>query len=98
MMMEKVSTISQNTANSQELGKLINMLSNDFNIIENRLKFIVQIFSFPIQFLVIILILLYRLGEMVLIIFLTLTLSFTLQFLLGKLEAKFQVEININKD
>ena len=98
IMTKKILGLSQNVADLNEVGRITNMVSNDFNRIEDKFRFAIQSLSLPIQLIIIAIIVFYRLSWMGLIIFFIIALAIVLQFLLGKLEAKYQVEVNVQKD
>ena len=98
IMTKKILSLSQNAADLNEVGRITNMVSNDFNRIEDKFRFAIQSLSLPIQLIIIAIIVFYRLSWMGLIIFFIIALAIVLQFLLGKLEAKYQVEVNVQKD
>ena len=94
----RILTFSQNTAELNEVGRVTNILSNDFNRIEKKFRFVIQSLSLPIQFTAIAAVVFSRLKWMALIIFLIIALAIGLQLLMSKLEAKYQVEVNAHKD
>ena len=62
LMFKKVCSLTQYTANKEELGKLTNLLSNDFNLIEVKAPFFFGLISTPFSFAGIIGLLYWRLG------------------------------------
>lgn len=98
MIFQKISGLSQNVIDSQEIGKITNMLSNDFNTIENKVNFLMLTISLPIKLIGIGAILFYRLGWIAILLFILIGLTILLQVFLGKQVAKYQVEVNASKD
>ena len=97
MLFEKVSNLSQFTVNSQETGKITNMLSNDFNSVSSFCFFTIT-FSIPIKLITISVLLYLRLGWMFIILHCVIGLTVLFQIGLGKLTSKYFKEINIPKD
>ena len=98
MIFEKVSTLSQFVVETQEIGKLTNMLSNDFNTIETKVSMVFLSISLPIRLIGVSYILFQRIGVITLFLFLVILFSILFQLYLGKLEVKYQVEVNESKD
>ena len=98
IMTRKILGLSQHAADLNEVGRITNIISNDFNRIEDKFRFAVQALPLPIQFIIIIVIVFCRVGWMGSILFLIIVLAIAFQFLLSKLEAKYQVEVNAHKD
>ena len=85
MMTRKILGYSQNTVEWSEVGRITNIISSDFNRIEERCQYLFYSLALPIPFLVITIIIFYRLGWLGLVLFLIIALAIGLQFLLGKL-------------
>ena len=98
MIFQKITGLSQNIVNCQEIGKITNMLSNDFNTIENKVNFLMLTVSLPIKLIGIGAILFYRLGWITVILFILIGLTILFQVFLGKQVAKYQVEVNASKN
>ena len=97
MIFEKVSARTHSPADS-EVGRMINMLSNDFNVLERKLTPVILAMSFPLRLLAISIVLCSMFGWLTLLLFPILALAFFMQYLLGKLLKKFKVEINAFRD
>ena len=97
-MTRRILSYSQNTAELDGVGRITNIVSNDFNRIEKKFRFLTKFLSLPIQFTAIAAIVFYRVKWMGLIIIFLIALTIGLQFLMSKLEAKYQVEVNVYKD
>ena len=50
MVMKKILSLSQNTVNKEEIGKMVNILSNDFNNIDQKIMFVWVIFLVPVGY------------------------------------------------
>ena len=62
LLFKKLSGLSQYVIKSQELGKIINMISNDFNTLEFASPLFFASMISPIMFIGVIIILVLRLG------------------------------------
>ena len=89
MIFEKISSISGYSINQQEIGKIINMISNDFNTIEGKMVYVMISFSLPIKIIGISIILYLRLSWYFFIVLFMIILIIVLQVLLGKLAATY---------
>ena len=98
MMFEHISRLSQNRADSQELGKITNMFSSDFNKIETNISSLGLSIGLPIKVLGVTVVLVYRLGWIGILIMGLIVLFSVAEALVGKLAASCQVEVNKQKD
>ena len=89
MMYEKISQLSQSIVDAQELGKITNIFSNDFNQLTAKFPSLMFCPGLLLRTLGIIVILIWRFGWMALWIVFIFTLFFLLQIGLGKLQAKY---------
>lgn len=98
LLFKKLSKLSLYMAKSQELGKLINMFSNDFNLIELKGVWFFPAFSAPIVIIGAIVLLITRLGWYGIICPVVILVLFPIQVLIGRLNGKILKKINIFKD
>ena len=98
LMFKRVCSLTQYTANKEELGKLTNLLSNDFNLIEVKAPFFFGFITVPFGFGGIIALLYWRLGAEGLI---SLAIPFAMMPIslwISKLNGSLLQEVNVNKD
>lgn len=98
LLFKKMTRISQYMAKSQELGKIINMLSNDFNLFELKAPSFFAGMSTPIIVVGAIALLITRLGWVGIICPLVILLLIPLQLLIGRLNGVILEDINKYKD
>ena len=98
ILFKKLTKISQYMAKSQELGKIINMFSNDFNLIELKAVWFFPASSAPIVIIGAIVLLITRLGWYGVICPVFIIALLPIQILIGKLNGKFLKKINVFKD
>ena len=98
LLFRKITKVSQYMAKSQRLGKIINMLSNDFNIIDAKSRMFFGAFSAPIIFVGVIAILITRLGWPGVICPLVIIVLIPVQILIGKMNGSILQDINVHKD
>ena len=98
MIYEKIAKLSKNVVDGHEIGKIINMISNDFNVVELKVKDLLMTISFPIKLIGYFFLLFYRLGWMCLILFVFIFFIICFQLLLGKFSGHFLKQINVQKD
>ena len=89
MMYEKILRLSQNIIDGQELGKITNMLSNDFNKLAARFPSLLYGIGNILRMTGIISILIVRLGWMAICLIFIFVLFSILQIVFGKLETKY---------
>ena len=75
----------QNVVEGRDIGKVINMISNDFNAIDGKFTFLMISLALPIKILGTFLILFLRLGWTSLLLFLLIGVIIVFQILMGKL-------------
>ena len=98
VVFKKLTRISLYTAKSQELGKLINMLSNDFDIIELKASWLFPASATPIAVIGSTVLLILRLGWFGIICPVIIIAFMPLQLLVGRLNRGILENINIFKD
>lgn len=98
MIYSKLSKISQYTAKSQELGKIINLLSNDFNTIETKSPTFVASLISPLAIAGIIAVLITRFGWPGILILVVVLLNLPFQTLVGKMNGTIIQKVNVYKD
>ena len=98
LLFKKMTKITQYRAKSQELGKIINMLSNDFNIMDIKGQMFLGSFSSPILFVGVIIILITRLGWIGVICPLVIAVFIPIQVFIGKMNGSILQDINVYKD
>ena len=98
MIFEKISSLSQNVVEGKEIGKIINMISNDFNMIDGKFVFLMISLSLPIKIVGTSLVIAFRLGWMSLLLFVLIGSIIVFQIFMGKLTSKYLKEINLEKD
>ncbi len=98
MVYAKLSKISQYTAKTQELGKIINLLSNDFNTIETKSPIFFAAMITPLALAGIIAILVTRFGWPGILILGVILLFLPFQILVGKMNSNIIQKGNIYKD
>ena len=89
MIFEKISSMSEYSVKAQEIGKIINFISNDFNTIEGKMVFVMISLSLPIKIIGISVMLYLRLSWFFFLILFMIILIIVLQVLLGKLAATY---------
>ena len=62
LIFKKILNLTQQTANLEQLGRVSNMLSNDFNMMEIKAPFFFGLCTFPIAYAAFLGVLIYRLG------------------------------------
>lgn len=97
-MFIKLTKLSQHTAKSQELGKITNILSNDFNLIELKGPILFQALIVPFLVIGVIVILVIRLGWPGIIGPLVALIMIPIQFYVGKINSDLLKEVNVYKD
>jgi ATP-binding cassette subfamily C (CFTR/MRP) protein 4 len=98
LIFSKLSRVSQYTVKNQEVGKIINMMSNDFNIIEQKGPWLFFSLVSPILIIGTIVILLFRLGWPGLICPFVSVILLPLQFWVSNVNGKIMKDINTNQD
>ena len=98
LLFKKITKITQYKAKSQELGKIINMLSNDFNVMEVKGNIFLGSVSSPILFVGTIIILITRLGWIGVICPLVIAVFIPIQVFIGKMNGSILQDINVYKD
>ena len=98
VIFKKLTKISLYAAKSQELGKLINMLANDFNLIELKCPWFFSASATPIVVVGSIVLLILRLGWFGVICPVIIIAFIPLQLLVGRLNGGILENINIFKD
>lgn len=98
MIYTKLSKISQYTAKTQELGKIINMLSNDFNTIETKSPIFFASMITPFALAGIIAILITRFGWPGILILCVIFFFLPFQILVSKMNSTIIQKVNIYKD
>lgn len=98
LLFAKLSALSQYTIKNSEISKVVNMLSNDFNIIEVKIPIFFASLTFPFAFIGIAIILLIRLGWPGIIGIMIPVLVFPIQNYIGKKNGQLLQKVNINKD
>lgn len=94
----RLTKLSQYTAKTQELGKIINLLSSDFNTIEVKSQIFFVSLVTPFTLIGVIVALVFRLGSPGLIIFVVILLFLPLQNFIGKRNGAIIQGINVYKD
>lgn len=95
---KQLSKISVYSSKSQELGRIINMLSNDLNTIETKSLIFFAAFITPFALAGILAILITRLGWTGILIFVVIVVVTPIQICVGKLNGHLLEKVNINKD
>ena len=98
LIFKKLTRISLYTAKTQELGKIINMFANDFNLIELKGPWFFAASAMPIVVVGAIILLIVRLGWFGLISPAIVIVCIPLQILVGKLNGGILTKINKFKD
>jgi ATP-binding cassette subfamily C (CFTR/MRP) protein 4 len=94
----RLSKLSQYTVKNQEIGKIINMLSNDFNTIETKCPLLFISLSSPLTMCGIMAILITRFGWPGVIIFGVTVAIIPFQVLVGKISGSLMQKLNVYKD
>ena len=94
----KLSRISQYTAKSQELGKIINMLSNDHNSLDGNAHILFDSAVAPLGLTGILIILVNRFGWPGILILVVIVIMMPFQACIGKINGVLLEKINKNKD
>ena len=96
---KKISSFTSFTIRTTDTGKLINILANDFNSIDNRLiYFLGGGIGMPFIYICSAVVLVKRLGWSGLICIVIPMLFFPVQGLLGKISGKYLESLNVFKD
>lgn len=98
LMFSKLSKKTQYTAKTQEVGKIINMFSNDFNIIELKAPWLFLSSVAPIIIIGSIIILILRLGWPGILCPIVATILLPLQLWVSKINGNMMKTINVDKD
>ena len=98
LIFKKLTKISLYTAKSQELGKIINMFANDFNLIELKGPWFFAASPTPIVVIGSIVLLMLRLGWFGIIVPVIIIIFIPLQILVSRLNGGILENINIFKD
>lgn len=94
----KLSKLSKFTVDKSELGKVINLLSNDFNLIEIKTQFVFKLATFIFSFIGVLVILYLRIGWQGLICIAFPTVLIPFYILLIKFNGSLLHDSNIWKD
>ena len=97
-MYTKLSKISQYTAKTQELGKIINMLSNDLNAIELKGPLFFSSLITPLALIGIVAILITRLGWAGISCLGIIIILMPIQACIGKINGRILEKVNASKD
>lgn len=62
ILFNKISRVSQYMLKSTDMGKIVNMIANDFNSMEIKLNYFCIALGFPITMIGILIVIVYRLG------------------------------------
>jgi ATP-binding cassette subfamily C (CFTR/MRP) protein 4 len=98
LMLSKLSNKTQYTARSHEVGKIINMFSNDFNIIEFKTPWFFLSSVTPITVTGSIIILILRLGWPGILCPIIVLILLPLQLWISKTNGDVTKRINVDKD
>lgn len=98
VMFKRVSALSQYMVKSTDMGKLINLLAGDFNVMEIKLMFVFVAFTFPIVLLFAAIVLVQRLGWIGLLSLAIPLMMMPIQGLIGKRNGKILSSLNVQKD
>ena len=98
VLFQKLTSLSQYVVKSQELGKITNMISNDFHIIEMKAPFFFAAIVSPLTFIGVIIILILRLGWPGIIPILVTICLVPLQLCVGKMNSRTLREVLAFKD
>jgi ATP-binding cassette subfamily C (CFTR/MRP) protein 4 len=99
ILFAKISKLSQYIVKSSELGKITNLLSNDFNTIEQKIPIFFAAAIFPFAFIGIAVIVIIRLGWAGAIgVFALPILSFPIMIFISKKNGELLQRVNVNKD
>ena len=97
-MYVKLSRISLYTAKSQEIGKIINMLSNDFNTVELKAPILFASIVAPFALVGILAILITRFGWPGILVIVVILVFIPIQGCVGKINGQILAKVNVNKD
>ena len=98
MLFVKITKLSQYVVKSQELGKIVNMISNDFNLIEMKAPLFFSMLICPLVLVGVIAILVVRLGWPGVIPAIVTLILVPLQLYVGKVNGTILTEVNVFKD
>jgi ATP-binding cassette subfamily C (CFTR/MRP) protein 4 len=98
LLYSRVSQLSQFMIRSTNMGKIINLLASDFNTMEIRLNFVFMTLAFPFILIGATVVLVIRLGWVALICIALPAIMIPIQGLIGKLNGKILVSLNVEKD
>jgi ABC-type transport system involved in cytochrome bd biosynthesis fused ATPase/permease subunit len=88
LLYSKLSKLSQYTVRSQEIGKIINLLANDFNTLEAKGPVFLVTFVTPLTLAGIIAILVTRFGWPGILIFCVVVAMLPIQLFVGKINGR----------
>lgn len=98
LIFAKLSKISQYTVKSQELGKIMNLLSNDFNMLELKGPLMFISFVAPLGLTGVIAILVTNYGWPGILPLCVIIVFIPIQILVGKINSKYFEQVNVYKD
>ena len=98
IVMKKILSLSQHTANREEIGKLTNMVSNDFNHLDQKANYFLIFFTLPIGYVGATTLLIVWIGPEGIIGLVTPFIFILIVGLVGKFISKMLKQVNTCKD
>jgi hypothetical protein len=98
LMFKKVYKLTPFTASREGLGKVTNMISNDFNLIEIKAPFFFGMITLPLAYIGFIVVIYLRIGAEGLIFMGIPLVLIPIQILLGRVNGKTLEKVNVQKD
>lgn len=98
LIFKKISSLSQYMLNHQEVGKIINTISSDFNVIENQAYSLITILRTVFNIIGVSVILFLRLKWIGVLSVFILAFIIFIQLIIGRLNSENLKKINIEKD
>ena len=98
LLYKKISRLTKYMIQNQEIGKIINTLSSDFNLVEVKGFFVLSCLSSPIKTISVVILLVVQFGFMGIFPVLFLLCLIFFQVVLGKKNSEILREVNIQKD
>ena len=98
VIFDKISTASDYALQINSVGKIINLLSSDFNVIEATFLNLQTLISFPLKFVGIIVVMSLQIGWLAIPVGCIMILIIPNQMIFGKIKAYFMKKANAKKD
>ena len=98
MMYKKMTRLSNYLIKSEEVGKMLNMLSNDFGVVEMRVSLFFAGQIFPVVVVGAIVLIYFRIGWQGIVGIGAILILFPLQFMIARYNGHLLEKVNVHKD